>query len=122
MDYIASIGEKTNWKKDPKEIVADLSKNWPSADIRFIGDASKNFSYEWGVQISGQSLDGMLHKDGTALTLDGEIQDCALFAIWFRTEVPKEIKMLFYNQSYTIKIPLEEKTTVSDIVEAFKSS
>ncbi len=120
MHCLAYIAEKTDWKKAPEELVSSLLQQWP--DAHFVVDSSQPFSHEWSISISGRSLEGAIHKDGTAIALDGELQDCALFAIWFRTQVPKEIKMLFYDQDYSVVLPLEESTSVSDIVEGFNKA
>jgi hypothetical protein len=51
--------------------------------------------------------------------LDGYLEDCAKFAVWFRYLVPQTQKLLFYDQGYNSHIELTEETTESEIMQPF---
>jgi hypothetical protein len=90
-------------------------------EIRKVTNPDDYYALEWVVKVSGieQRLDGALHRDGQGISLDGYLEDCARFAIWFRYLVPQTQKLVFYDQGYNSHVELEAETTESEIMQPF---
>ncbi len=124
MEYLITPKEPTNWNLDESDFKEHLKKQWSEIEIRSLLDTDDYYSLEWTLQVTttGQRLDGALHRDGQGISLDGYIQDCAVFAIWFRSLVPQTIELVFYDQGYNSHIELQAETTDSEIIQPFLAS
>lgn len=124
MEYLITPAEETDWKISRDYFVNNLLKEWSDIHIQEIRNPDNYYQMEWFTKVSGESLrlDGALHRDGQGISLDGYLKDCAKFAIWFRSLVPKSQKLIFYDQGYNYYIELQEGTTESEILAAFEST
>lgn len=124
MEYLITPPEETNWKISHSYFVNNLLRQWPNVHIQEVTKQDDYYQLEWFTKVPGQALrlDGALHRDGRGVSLDGYLEDCAKFAIWFRSLVPKRQKLVFYDQGYNYHIELTEEITESDILLAFVSS
>ena len=64
-------------------------------------------------------LDGTLTNDANVVHLDGDVRACATFALWFRSQVPTEQDLLFYDEGYSADVPLLVETTKDELVAPF---
>ncbi|MBD1804192.1 hypothetical protein H6F98_01715 [Microcoleus sp. FACHB-SPT15] len=69
--------------------------------------------------IGNRTEDGALHRDGQGISLDGYLEDCARFVIWFRSIVPQTQKLVSYAQGYNCHVELQAETTESEIIQVF---
>lgn len=119
MEYLITAPEETDWKINETDFVNNLLKQWPELSIKKIPNLDDFYSLEWFNKLI---LNGALHRDGQGVSLDGYLEDCARFAIWFCFQVPQTQKLVFYDQGYNSHIELQEGTTESEIVAAFVSA
>jgi hypothetical protein len=104
----------------PSELSTRIRAVWLLDDesIQANMDEQSTRSLTWVMNIDGRRLDGYLLRHGH-LVLDGDIRDCSQFAIWYRQQVPQEIKLVFYDESYSADIELTSETTDQDVVTSF---
>jgi hypothetical protein len=121
MEYLITPPEPTDWKINESDFIQYLKKQWSDIEIRKVTNPDDYYALEWVVKVSGieQRLDGALHRDGQGISLDGYLEDCARFAIWFRYLVPQTQKLVFYDQGYNSHVELEAETTESEIMQPF---
>lgn len=121
MEYLITPPESTSWKINESDFIQHLEKQWSDIEIRKVTNPDDYYALEWVIKVSGigQRLDGALHRDGQGISLDGYLEDCAIFAIWFRSLVPQTQKLLFYDQGYNCHVELEAETTESEIMQPF---
>ncbi|NEP12190.1 MAG: hypothetical protein F6K14_18670 [Symploca sp. SIO2C1] len=124
MEYLVTPPESTNWKISESDFIQHLEKQWSGIEIRKTTNPDDYYLLEWVVKVSGigHRLDGALHRDGQGISLDGYLEDCARFVIWFRSLVPQTQKLVFYDQGYNCHIDLEAKTTESKIMQLLEAS
>lgn len=121
MEYLITPLEATDWKINESEFIDHLSKQWSDIEIKAVRNPDDYYSLEWVIKVPGmgQRLDCALHRDGQGISLDGYLEDCARFALWFRSLVPQTQQLVFYDQGYNSHIELTEKTTESEIIQPF---
>jgi hypothetical protein len=121
MEYLITPPEPTDWKIDESDFTSLLSQHWSEIEIRKVTNPDDYYAIEWVIKVpgKGQRLDGALHRDGQGISLDGYLEDCASWAIWFRSLVPLSQKLLFYDQGFNSHIELQENTTPSKILKSF---
>jgi hypothetical protein len=121
MEYLVTPPEPTNWKINEPDFIQHLKKQWSDIEIHKVANPDDYYALEWIVKVSGieQRLDGALHRDGQGISLDAYLEDCARFAIWFRSLVPQTQKLVFYDQGYNCHVELEAETTESEIMQPF---
>jgi hypothetical protein len=116
MPWFVSEPEDSGWKLDPILLVERLREKWPQADIREIRDPKrKNYSHEWRMRIGDHVLDGRF-DGGSGVVLDGDIRAAVVFALWFRSLIPSEKVLLFYDESYSMHVNLKPETTEADVL------
>jgi hypothetical protein len=123
MEYLITPKEPTSWSLDKSDFKEYLKKKWSEIEIHSIINPDDFYSLEWELQVptTGQRLDGALHRDGQGISLDGYIQNCAIFAIWFRSLVPQTQELVFYDQAYNFHVELQAQTAYSEIVQPFSA-
>jgi hypothetical protein len=121
MEYLITPPEPTGWKINESELIEHLAKQWSDIEIQKVTNPDDYYSLEWVIKVPGmgQRLDGALHRDGQGISLDGYLEDCTKFAVWFRSIVPQTQKLLFYDQGYNSHIELTAETTESEIMQSF---
>ena len=65
-------------------------------------------------------LEGKFNQNSSDISVDGDFDDCAVFALWFRSLVPATQPLLFYDDCFSVDVPLTAETTVADLVAAFQ--
>ncbi|MFN6464899.1 MAG: hypothetical protein RMZ41_024200 [Nostoc sp. DedVER02] len=120
--YYISPPETTNWQITPDILAKELKGQWNSAKIETIDSVQSIHSLAWILQIDRWRLDGTLTKEGNVVHLDGDVHACARFAIWFRTKVPIEQELIFYDEGYSSDVVIESETIESDLVQPFITS
>lgn len=124
MEYLITPPEETVWKISDSDFIDNLLKKWPDTEIHKVTNPDSYYVIEWFTKVSGlgQRLDGALHQDRQGVSLDGNLENCAKFAIWLRSQVPKTQKLVYYAQGYNSYIELQEETTEAEIIKAFVGS
>ncbi len=121
MEYLITPLEPTNWQINASDFSQHIQKQWSDIEISSITNPDSYYSLECTIKVPGigQRLDVALHRDGQGISLDGDLEDCARFAIWFRSLVPPTQELVFYDQGYNSHIELRAETTESDIIQPF---
>jgi hypothetical protein len=81
---------------NPFELATSIKAFWHLDDgaIQMNTDEQGTRSLDWVMNTDERRLDGYLFRNGY-LVLDGDIRDCSQFAVWYRQQVPQEIKLVF---------------------------
>lgn len=124
MEYLITPPEKTNWQINKSKFFDNFLKQWLNIKIKRITNPDNYYSLEGFIEVldSGKILEVALHRDRQGVSLDGYLEDCAKFAVWFRSQVPQAQKLVFYDQGYNAHIELQETTTESEIMKSFTSA
>ncbi len=118
-DYLISPPEQTDLHIDPAHLAETLRIRWLDAEVRSPSVQDISRSLEWELQMNGRVLMGALARAGDAVYLDGDVRDCAIFAQWFRTQIPSRYNLVFYDEAYTADIELHDTTSKESIAEPF---
>jgi hypothetical protein len=123
MEYLITPYQPTQWKINTVDFIENLEKSWHDTTIKTLTNPDDYYSIEWVIKIpeKGTRLDGALHRDGQGISLDGYLEDCATFAIWFQSLVPENQELMFYDQGYNYCLKLQPNTAISDIIQPFLS-
>lgn len=117
MSWYISEASESDWKLDPGSFIKYLEERWPRAEVREIRNpARKNYSHEWKIRENGHVLEGKFDQSQSAVVLDGNLEEAAAFAAWFRSLVPDERDLLFYDEGLSIQVPLDAGITAGSII------
>src|SRR5215472_6071494 len=103
MNNFISSPTETNWRMTPSEFLRHLLARWPQASVRTLTLPSP-FAFEWNIQMSHGVLEGEFYRDHSALSINGTSEDCAAFALWFRSLVPPQQALIFYDEGVNFKV------------------
>lgn len=92
-----------------------IQSDWNGGEASF-DEGEKSFS--WRVVIRNYQIDGRF-IDGDLLIMDGDINGCSEFAIWYRKQISESLNLAMYDESYSVDISLTSLTTPKEIVQAF---
>ncbi|HEY6253226.1 MAG TPA: hypothetical protein VI685_24995 [Candidatus Angelobacter sp.] len=117
MNYYISPPEKTNWSMSPSEFVANLVKRWPNARVRTTNNPE--FSPAWEIQMRNGILDGRFYPPLPGVVFSsGDEEHLVTFVLWFRSLVPPEQPLLFYQEGFGMHVEVKPDTTVKEILAA----
>lgn len=121
MEYLITPLESTNWKINQNFLIESLKKQWLNIEVKTVTNPDDYYIIEWAIALKENRgiLEGALHKDLQGISLDGHIEDCATFAVWFRSLVPESQKLLFYDQNFNHHQELTLNTIKTAIIEPF---
>jgi len=119
MNYLISAPSESSWRMDPSEFMASLLARWPNAKVLRIRN-STHFSHAWMIPTSRGILEGEFNQTESGVTVHGPFQECAAFAIWFRSLVPAERPLVFYDEGYNVHVNISTDTTAADLISAFR--
>jgi hypothetical protein len=74
---------------------------------------------EFSIAMAHSRVFGSLHRAGDSVVFVGNIQDCAEFALWCRSIIPRDEPATFCDESMSGSLDLDISTTLDDILEAF---
>lgn len=102
------------------EFVDALHERWRVRKICMTyDDPNIHFPLDWSVWMGeDRLLVGFMDSEGKAVALEGDLRDCAVFALWFRSLVPEDQELLFCDESYSGSIELTGETTEPQIADA----
>lgn len=119
MTFFISPAEETSWRMDPAQLATQLRSQWPAVDVRSVDSPASNQALEWTLSLNGRRVDGALNRTGQAIFVDGDVQDCAEFAVWLRSVVPGEQALVFYDEGYAADAALQADTSVAQLVAPY---
>jgi len=119
MNYFISPPEKTNLKIDSAQLINRLKAEWPNIDIQHLDNPERAYSLSFRISIKNSILEGSLERTGQSVVLDGDVRNCAQFAIWLRSLVDRKYKLLFYDEAYSAEVELGSETREHDIIKRF---
>jgi hypothetical protein len=123
MEYLITPPETTDWQVNLDSFKDKLKKDWSNLSIKVINNLEDYYCIEWMIDPpeTQTRLDGALHRDKQGISLDGSLEDCAKFALWFRSFVPSYQKLIFYDQGYNSQIDLYSGVREGDIIKTFST-
>jgi len=121
MNYFISPPEETELKIDSAQLINRLKADWPNSDIQPLDNPARSYSLSFRIPLKNSSIEGSLERTEQCVVLEGEIQDCAKFALWLRSWVDRQYTLLFYDDAYSADVELGIETTEQDIIKRFSS-
>lgn len=119
MKMFISPPTETNWTADPDELARLLAAFAPQMTVRRHDKHSSAHSLEWTWPTPDGPVEGSLNAARDCVVLDGDINRCADFAVWFRTLVPPVQPLVFYDESYSADVALEAHATAAELAAPF---
>ncbi len=121
MNYFISPPDETELKIDSAQLINRLKAEWPNSDIQPLDNPARSYSLSFRIPLKNSSIEGSLERTEQCVVLEGEIQDCAKFALWLRSYVDRQYRLLFYDEAYSADVELGLETTEQDIIKRFIS-
>ncbi len=119
MKMFISPPAETTWKVDPEQLGPRLKEFSPCVEIRAQEECSTAHRIEWTWPTPDGLVEGSLDVECTGVVVDGDVRHCAEFAVWFRTLVPKEQELLFYDEGYSADLLIFPESTAADLAAPF---
>ncbi len=119
MSFFISPPKPTDWRLAPLSLQRALEGRFNSISVAQVEAANRLL--EWSIETSSGILEGGLDTDGNAIILDGDLSDCAEFAVWLRSLVPTSQALVFYDEDYSADIELTLRTNTADIILMFSA-
>lgn len=117
--FISPPEESPTWSIDLNGFVARIRDRWPEAQVQRIESPESYHAVESEVEMAHGPMSLALSRDGQAVILEGDIEDCAELALWVRQMVPEEQPLLFYDEGFGADVSLTMRTSKEEIVRPF---
>lgn len=119
MSYLITPPEEPTWRIDQADFLRNMQAHWDQATVEQVTNPARSFSHTWRIPFEGRALEGALPRDGKSVVVDGQLQDCAGFAVWARTQVPANEPLIFCDDAYNNDIELTADTSLAEILGLF---
>ncbi len=121
MNYLISPLEETDFKIEQAQLINALKAEWSNIDIQTIVNPERAYSLSFRIPLTNDILEGRLERAGQCVVLEGDVRDCAQFALWLRSQLDSKHKLLFYDEAYSADVELGSETTAHEIIKCFMS-
>jgi hypothetical protein len=113
---------ESDWKVSLDVLADRIVAKWPGARTEKGLDPRANQVLSWKYRAQFGPVDGALSWERDCIYLDGDVCDCADFAVWFRkTDLATE-GLIFYDEGCTAHVSLDGAIDARDIADAFLGS
>ena len=121
--YFISPPEKTTWTFDADTLARALCTAWPTAHVERISDPSSFYQLRWKIE-SGlpAQIEGTLANDGQTVHLDGDLRSAVAVARWYRSVVPSQQALIFYDEGFSADVRLTAQVTEDQLAQPFLAS
>ncbi len=119
MKVFISPSAEGAWTIDPQRLATALRARCPLVHVIDVSDAAVAHCLEWTWPARNGPVEGSLDAACSTVVLDGGIDDCAGFAVWFRALVQDVQELAFYDESYSASVTLRSQTTVEELSAPF---
>ena len=119
MKIFISPPRETDWRLDTDEVASAVKQAWPSVALELVQNPQSSNALVFSMEQEGRSLVGSFARDGQTVHLDGEVMDCAHFALWFRARLAELEPLIFYDEAFSTDVVLAKDTTVHELVQPF---
>lgn len=117
-DFLITNPDQENDFIQPSELAQKIESYWINASIS--SDIENDPCLSWSIKIHDRRLDCSYFKN-SHLSMDGDLGDCSKFAIWYRKQIPMELKLVMFDMGYNADIQLLTETTEQEITQTFLS-
>ncbi|ATB36693.1 hypothetical protein CYFUS_002108 [Cystobacter fuscus] len=113
---------RDGWSISVHQFIELLNSRWPLVKFKSAFSSEGFRSIDFQLEMSNSTIDGSLGGEGSTITYNGAMRDCAEFALWYGSMISPEAKpLMLFDEGYNHSIELGEKTTLEDILLAFKN-
>jgi hypothetical protein len=122
VSYLVMLdGKGTKWRIHREWLEDALHRDWPGSvglvhQPSQLADGTDREVFRVFKACDG-FVEGFIHKDGTCFYLDGQADEVAAFAAWFRFIVPADIELTFLDSAYTFNTTLAPGCSKEDVLE-----
>ncbi len=106
---------EVKFKINPENYGRELKKLWPDAAITV--PPLKEYVLWWELNREGTyQIMGGLQTDYNVVSVEGNEQYIAEFAIWHRAFVPQEYSLFLFHESLTINFALSSGMSIKEVL------
>jgi hypothetical protein len=102
-------------------LINALKAEWSNIDIQTRDNPERVYSFSFRIPLKNSFLEGSLERAGQCVVLDGDVRNCAKFALWLCSLLDSQHKLLFYDEAYSATVELGSETTEHDLIQYFMS-
>jgi hypothetical protein len=115
VDYLVTPPAVTEWSLTPEAFATALRERWADAEVRDVPDSDPTYALDF----TAGGVNGSFGRDGQMLGLNGDVNEAAAVAAWFREVVPPEEPLLFYDPALNGQVALEPGIAGERIAEGY---
>ena len=116
MDYL--VLSKSAWRISSQELAQHLRARWPDATLQEVSGPDSE-SLRFKLKMAHSELWGSLYHQGQGVFFEGDLDDIAEVALWFRSLAPSSAPLLFCDEAMNGSLELEPGTTREDIFQLY---
>ena len=112
------------WKFDINSFMMSLRTQWPNAQVREAANERWVSACIWSIPNEADRegrLDGFMARSGDHIGLKGAPEECVAFALWVRSLVPQDVKLLIGDDQHPETHEVAGNSIAPALVEYFSS-
>lgn len=118
--FLISIPGERNWQIGEDDFEQRLRSRFPDVEVQRRDDEDDVYPVSATIESDGPPVIVGLQRNGSTLSIDGDLDQAGTIARWYRDQVPGEQPLVFYDQEYTADVELRPDTTAEELTAPFK--
>jgi len=116
MNFLISDFEENTVHIEVIDFLIKLQSQWTQVKMEYVSGQNNGFRVRWELEINGNSLLGGVHQNLQGVSIEGQFEAIANFAVWFRHLIPFNQKLFLYDEGFNNHAELFENTTTSELL------
>ena len=118
--FLISTPGEGDWRIGEDDFERRLLARFPGAQLQRRDDGDDAYPVSASIEGEGPTVIVRLQRNGSTLSIDGDIDQAGKIARWYRDQVPNEQPLVFYDQEYAADVALGPDTTAEELAAPFR--
>ncbi len=117
--FLICTPSETDWRISPEDLERLAREHWSDVEASQSDDPDRPHPTHLVIRGHGPTIIAGLHRDGSTLFVEGDVDQAVAVARWFRRQVPPDQQLIFFDEAYTTQVDLGPETTAEQLAGPF---
>jgi hypothetical protein len=120
--YLIGPIEETDLRINVEELTIKLLDKWKGSKIQYIQDSTSGYLLDWSIEMGtiDSPILGGIQKSGYTISLEGYLESCVEFGVWYRNLIPAKYVLYFFDSALDSYAELQIGSSVDKVIEEYE--
>lgn len=116
--FLIGAPVEIDWCLSEDDFEHQLRTRWNNVEVHRLPPERTN-AVNATIEDEGPTVIIGLQRNGSTVTVDGDLDQAITIAMWYRGLVPREHPLLFFDEAFTADVELTPDTTAEELAAPF---